>query len=240
MASADTAAALAQRLAHSFADPSLLEQALTHPSAAGARGAAVASYERLEFLGDRVLGLVVADLLLDAFPNEPEGALARRHAFLVSREALAEVARGLDLGAYLRMSKGEADSVGRDNPAMLADVCEAVIGAMYRDAGLATAYAFVTRHWTPLLHQNRKPPQDAKTALQEWAQARGLPLPSYSERARSGPPHDPCFTVAVSLSGYGDVTGEGRSKRLAEQTAARRMLDHVEGGRDDHDGGASA
>lgn len=240
MASADTAEALAGCLEYQFRDPALLEQALTHPSAAGARGAAVASYERLEFLGDRVLGLVVADLLLDAFPKEPEGALARRHAFLVSREALAEVARGLGLGAYLRMSKGEADSGGRDNPAMLADVCEALIGAMYRDAGLATAYTFVTRHWTPLLHQNRKPPQDAKTALQEWAQARGLPLPNYSERARSGPPHDPRFTVAVQLSGHGEMTGEGRSKRLAEQTAARRMLDEVDGGSAESSGGASA
>lgn len=242
MASTDTVEALARCLDYRFRDPTLLDQALTHPSAAGARGAALSSYERLEFLGDRVLGLVVADLLLDAFPKEPEGALARRHAFLVSREALAEVARGLGLGAYLRMSKGEADSGGRDNPAMLADVCEAVIGAIYRDAGLATAHAFVTRHWTPLLHQNRKPPQDAKTALQEWAQARGLPLPNYSERARSGPAHEPCFTVAVQVSGYGEMTGEGRSKRFAEQTAARRMLEHVQAAQDGGSGccGASA
>ena len=239
MASANAAAELAERLGHRFADPALLEQALTHPSAAGARGAAVGSYERLEFLGDRVLGLIVADLLLDAFPREPEGALARRHAYLVSRDALAEVARGLGLGADLRMSKGEAESGGRDNPAMLADVCEAVIGAIYRDAGYAAAWDVVTPLWTPLLHLDRKPPQDAKTALQEWAQARGLPLPSYSERARSGPPHEPRFTVAVSLTGYADMTGEGRSKRLAEQTAAQRMLDHVRADGGDEDGDAT-
>jgi len=229
MESTKPANQLAERLGHAFREPALLEQALTHPSAGGSRAAATADYERLEFLGDRVLGLIVADMLLDTFPNEPEGALARRHAFLVSREALAEVARNLNLGAFLKVAKSEADSGGRDNPTLLSDVCEAIIGAMYRDADLETARAFVAKHWTPLLHQNRAPPQDAKTALQEWAQARGLPLPSYAETARSGPPHDPRFTVAVTVQGHDACEGEGRSKRNAEQHAARRMLAHVEG-----------
>ena len=232
MGSSKPADELADRLGHAFRDPALLEQALTHPSAGGSRTTAAADYERLEFLGDRVLGLIVADMLIDAFPDEPEGALARRHAFLVSREALAEVARGLDLGAFLKVAKSEADSGGRDNPTLLADVCEAIIGAMYRDAGLETARAFVAEHWRSLLNQDRKPPQDAKTALQEWAQARGLPLPSYAETARSGPPHDPQFTVAVTVQGFDPREGEGRSKRTAEQHAARRMLAYVEG-RDD-------
>jgi ribonuclease-3 len=229
---------LSERLGHHFSDPRLLRQALTHSSAAGGDQAAAASYERLEFLGDRVLGLIVADMLLERFPNEPEGALARRHAFLVSREALAEVARGLDLGAALVISKGEAEGGGRENPALLADVCEAVIGAMYRDAGLDAARRFVVPRWEPLVRQDRKPPQDSKTALQEWAQARGLPLPSYSEVARSGPPHDPQFTVEAEVRGYPAEQGQGRSKRLAEQDAATRLLTRLRAEADGADGAA--
>ncbi|RDD63747.1 ribonuclease III [Ferruginivarius sediminum] len=216
---------LAERIGYVFSDPARLRRALTHSSAAGVRKSEAASYERLEFLGDRVLGLIVADMLIDAFPDEPEGALARRHAVLVSRETLAEVARGLGLGEFVLVSKGEAEGGGRENPAMLADVCEAVIGALYRDGGLAAADAFVRPRWKPLLAQDRKPPQDAKTALQEWAQGRGLPLPSYREVSREGPPHDPRFTVAAEVQGAEPATGEGRSKRLAEQEAARRLLD---------------
>lgn len=220
---------LAARIGHDFGDMALLSQALTHSSVTGSRKAEAASYERLEFLGDRVLGLIVADMLIDRFPAEPEGALARRHAFLVSREALAEVARTMGLGEFLRVSKGEADSGGRENPAMLADVCEAVIGALYRDGGLSAARAFVAPRWSPLLEQDRTPPRDAKTALQEWAQGRGLPLPAYREMAREGPAHEPRFTVAVIVEGDGTpaVEGTGRSKRLAEQEAARRLLARV-------------
>lgn len=217
-------ARLSDRLGYRFAAPQLLRQALTHSSAAGQQHAEVVSYERLEFLGDRVLGLIVADMLLERFPDEPEGALARRHAFLVSREALAEVARELGLGEFLHVSKGEADGGGRDNPTMLADVCEAVIGALYRDSGLDAARALVVALWEPLVRQDRKPPQDSKTALQEWAQGRGLPLPSYTVVARSGPPHDPQFTVEAVVDGYAGAQGQGRSKRLAEQQAATRLL----------------
>lgn len=218
---------LARRLGHEFRRPELLRQALTHSSVAGAQKAEVASYERLEFLGDRVLGLIVADMLLDRFPEEPEGALARRHAFLVSREALADVARGLMLSEALHVSKGEAESGGRQNPATLADVCEAVIGAIYRDGGLGAARVFVEPHWSPMLEQDHKPPQDSKTALQEWAQARGLPLPRYEEVDREGPAHDPRFTVAVHVGDKHPIAGIGRSKRLAEQDAARSMLTHL-------------
>ncbi|SDF80092.1 RNAse III [Limimonas halophila] len=221
--------ALAERLGHAFAEPTLLRQALTHSSAAGSARSEVASYERLEFLGDRVLGLIVADMLLDAFPSEAEGALARRHAFLVSRDALAEVGRELDLSRFLRVSKGEAESGGRHNPAMLADVCEAIIGAIYRDGGLNAARAFVQRHWQPLLRQNRRPPQDAKTALQEWAQARGLPLPSYREVGREGPSHEPRFTVEAVVQNHDPARGSGRSKRAAEHDAAQRLLTQVQG-----------
>lgn len=221
---------LAARLGHGFRDPGLLRQALTHASVSGARACEAGSYERLEFLGDRVVGLIVADMLIDAFPREPEGDLARRHAALVSREALAEVARDLGLGEFLLVSRGEAEGGGRQNPALLADVCEAVIGALFRDGGLPAARAFVEPRWRPLLTQARRPPQDPKTALQEWAQARGLALPTYREVARAGPPHDPQFTVAAEVEGAAPATGEGRSKRLAEQAAARRLLAHLEGG----------
>jgi len=229
---ASPVAALSELLGHRFRKPALLRQALTHASAAGMRKSETASYERLEFLGDRVLGLIVADMLIDAFPREAEGALARRHAVLVSRESLAEVARGLDLGRFLVISRGEAEGGGRENPAMLADVCEAIIGALYRDGGLKAARAFVEPRWRALLHLDRKPPQDPKTALQEWAQGRGLPLPDYREVARAGPAHDPRFTVEVRVVGHESVEGEGRSKRLAEQAAARAMLDRVGGAGD--------
>jgi len=232
MASSDALSdfgALADRLGHTFAEPALLRQALTHASAAGRARAEITSYERLEFLGDRVLGLIVADMLLDAFPDEAEGALARRHAYLVSRDALAEVARELDLSAFLQLSKGEAESGGRHNPAMLADVCEAIIGAIYRDGGLDAARGFVRRHWQPLVRQNRRPPQDAKTALQEWAQARGLPLPSYREVGRQGPSHDPHFTVEAAVQNHEPARGTGRSKRAAEHDAARQLLTYLRG-----------
>ena len=215
---------LEKQIGHTFHDPRLLRQALTHSSVTGRGGADRPSYERLEFLGDRVLGLIVADMLIDRFPDEAEGALARRHAFLVSREALAEVAQVFRFGRFVYLSKGEAESGGRDNPAMLADVCEALIGALYRDGGLMAASAFVMPHWTPLLSQNRTPPRDAKTTLQEWAQGQGLPLPAYQEVNREGPAHDPKFTVSVYLTGYQPCYGQGRSKRLAEQDAAGRML----------------
>lgn len=213
---------LIERLGHRFRDTTLLKTALTHSSAAGR------SYERLEFLGDRVLGLIVADLLIQRFPAEPEGALARRHAALVRRETLAEVALELDLGPHLRLARGEADAGGRENPAILADVCEAIIAALYLDGGLRAARGFVEPLWTPLLESARRPPQDAKTALQEWAQGRGLPLPIYEIVDRSGPDHEPLFTVAVSVEGLPVVTARGRSKRLAEQTAAEQLFARVQ------------
>ena len=214
---------LAARLGHDFARPELLVQALTHPSAAG-RGGARSSYERLEFLGDRVLGVVIADLLLHRFPRENEGALALRLAQLVRRETLAEVARDLDLGHHLRLAKGEEAAGERDNPALLADACEALIGALYLDAGLEAARAVIEPRWAPRLEAAGKPPQDAKTALQEWAQGRGLPLPEYREVARTGPAHAPHFTVEAWVEGQAPEPGEGRSKRLAEQAAAERLL----------------
>ncbi len=222
-------AGLAERLGHIFAEPDLLREALTHPSAAVRRpdGTGDSSYQRLEFLGDRVLGLVVADMLLHRFPNEAEGLLALRHVDLVRRETLADVGRRLDLGQYLRLAKGEEAAGERDNPALLSDACEAVIGALYLDGGLSAARAVIEEHWAPMLEATGHPPQDAKTALQEWAQARALPLPDYQEVDRTGPAHEPVFTVEVHLEGQPTERGEGRSKRLAEQTAAERLLNRL-------------
>lgn len=221
--SATDLAAVTARLGHGFADPALLTQALTHASRAGS---SERSYERMEFLGDRVLGCLVAELLYRRFPTENEGALGKRFAALVRRETLAEVAgpQGLDLGPHLGLSRGEEDSGGRDNPATLADACEAVIAALYLDGGLEAARQFVEPIWAPLLEADPTPPQDAKTRLQEWAQARGLPLPFYQETARSGPDHAPLFTLRVSLADGRSAEAEGRSKRMAEQAAAEALL----------------
>ncbi|MBW7849216.1 MAG: ribonuclease III [Rhodospirillales bacterium] len=216
---------LCDALGHRFSNADLLHQALTHPSAGYRRGRGAAAYERLEFLGDRVLGLIVAEMLLERFPTENEGALARRHAALVRREALARVAETIGLPIHLVLSKGEEDGGGRRNPATLADACEAVIGALYCDGGLGACAPFVRSHWEGLMAESARPPQDAKTALQEWAQGCGKPLPSYEMVGMSGPAHDPTFEVAVSVDGYAPVVGQGTTKRAAEQAAARTLLE---------------
>lgn len=213
-------------LGHHFSDPSLLEEALTHRSVEAADRQ---DYERLEFLGDRVLGLVVTEMLMNSFPDEREGSLARRLAALVRQETLAAVSREIGLGAHLRLSRGEADGGGRENEAILADVCEAVIAAIYRDAGLEAARRFIERHWQQRVVAADSPPQDAKTALQEWAQGRGLGLPGYVVVARSGPDHAPAFTVRVEIAGGPSAEGQGPSKRVAEQAAARRALEALPG-----------
>lgn len=214
---------LTEILGHAFKDPELLQRAVTHRSVSHTIGRQ-GHYERLEFLGDRVLGLVVADLLFHHFAKEAEGALARRHTALVRRETLAEVAEEIGLGRYLRLARSEDDSGERENPAILANACEAVIAALYIDGGLPVAQTFIQRHWADKLRRDTRPPSDNKTNLQEWAQARALALPSYREVVRSGPSHDPHFTVEVQLEGQAPARGEGRSKRLAEQEAAGRLL----------------
>lgn len=213
-----------QGLGHHFREPDLLVEALTHASTDGDR-----SYERLEFLGDRVLGLLVADMLYRRFVAEPEGALAKRYAALVREDTLAQVAHSLNLGSHLRLSSSVADGGGRDNPAILADSCEALLGALYLDGGLAAVRPLVERFWQPLLEADLKPPQDNKTALQEWAQGRGLPLPNYREVGRSGSAHEPVFSVRVSIDGQETAEGSGRSKRAAEQAAAGEMLERLRG-----------
>ena len=210
-------------LGHRFADPQLLAEALTHPSAHARRGPR-RSYERLEFLGDRVLGLVVAELLWRRFPDEAEGELTRRHTGLVRRESLVEVARALGLGAFVMLSPGEAQAGARDNSSVLADTCEAVIAALYLDGGLEAARGFVHRWWEPLLQTAAKPPRDPKTALQEWAQGRGHGLPVYETVAVDGPAHKRVFTVSVRVEGADPATASGSSKRGAETAAAAELI----------------
>ena len=220
---------LEDRLGHRFAEPHLLEEALTHGSVLGGPGAGHRTYERLEFLGDRVLGLVVAHLLLARFPTDAEGALTHRLVALVRRESLTAVATGLDLGRWLRTSASEAGTV---RPAILADCCEAVIGAIYLDGGFAAAQTFVTRHWAPLVEKVQVPPRDAKMALQEWAHARGVAAPVYRVVSALGPAHATTFTVEVTLAGRPPQTAAGATKRSAERAAAALMLERIDA--DDH------
>jgi ribonuclease-3 len=215
---------LFEALGHSFADPQLLVEALTHPSAMARRGAPRRSYERLEFLGDRVLGLVVAELLWRRFPDEAEGELTRRHAGLVRRDALVDVARAIELGRFVILSAGEAQAGARDNSSVLADACEAVIAALYLDGGLEVARGFVQRHWEPRIQAAVAPPRDAKTALQEWAQGRGQGLPVYETVSVQGPAHKRVFTVSAQVEGVERATASGSSKRAAETAAAAELL----------------
>jgi len=215
---------LSSILEHRFRDPGILEEALTHPSVERPRGQTKGDYERLEFLGDRVLGLVIADLLLHLYPDSDSGALARRFNTLVRRESLADVAEQIGLGSHIRLSKSEHGAGGRRKPAILADVCEAVIGALYIDGGLEPAAGFIRRQWEPMAKTLAHAPKDAKTALQEWAHARSLEGPVYDVGGQAGPDHDPVFSVEVRLKDLKPAKGEGRSKRVAEQAAAEMML----------------
>lgn len=215
---------LQRRIGHDFATADLLEQALTHSSALAPSRRIARSYQRLEFLGDRVLGLVVADLLLRQMPDANEGGLSRGLNALVRKESCALVARRLNLGPEINVGEAEARSGGAEKEAILADVCEALIGAIYLDGGLEAAYAFVAREFGAGLKRGDARRADAKTTLQEWAQAKGLNPPDYVEVARSGPDHQPHFTIAVDLAGYDRVAASGASKKVAEHKAAEQFL----------------
>jgi ribonuclease-3 len=216
-------AELERTLGHRFRDPGLLVQAITHSGAAQGRPGAPDN-ERLEFLGDRVLGLVIADLLIERFPEAPEGKLGPRLTALVRREALAEIARDLDLGRHLVLSRADAAAGARDNPKLLADACEAVIAALYRDGGLDAARRFIAAAWEAQLAAVGHAPLEPKTALQEWAQGRGKKLPVYEAIQAGGSAHDPLFEATVRVEGLAGETARGPSKRAAEKAAALGML----------------
>jgi ribonuclease-3 len=225
---------LVRDIGHEFARPALLDEALTHPSALmpgrrrGRRSQpARRGYQRLEFLGDRVLGLVVADLLWHRFEDEPEGLLTRRIGRLVCRETLAGIANALGLGPHLVLSPAEAAAAAAANPGILADAMEALIAAIYLDGGFAAAAGFVRRWWEPLIVGMERPPRDPKTALQEWAQGRGLAPPTYTLVATSGPDHAPRFTVTAIVAGAEPAAATASSKRAAETQAAALLLDRL-------------
>jgi ribonuclease-3 len=220
---ASTERDLEARIGHAFAQPSLLRQALTHPSVSGGRGGK-RTYERLEFLGDRVLGLVMAEQLLALFPEEEEGKLALRFNALVRAEACARAARRIDVGSALIVSATEAKGGGRDNDTILADACEALIAAVYLDGGLEAARDLVRLAWAEEFAPSGVAPQDPKTALQEWAARRKRPNPRYDIVERSGPDHAPRFVVEAEVEGMAPARGEGGSKRDAERAAARALL----------------
>ena len=213
-------------IGHRFESPEILRQALTHASMTSER---IRSNERLEFLGDRVLGLVAAEMLYQRFPDEPEGDLGYRFTALARRETLVRVAQEIGLGEVIIMSDGERETGGAEKDGLLADACEALIAAMYLDGGLAPAAAFIERFWSPLLEEDPAPRKDAKTELQEWAQARGLALPRYDTLSREGPDHAPVFTGISSLADAPTETAEGPSKRAAEQAAAEQLLARLTG-----------
>lgn len=218
--------AFCKRIGHTFTTPDLLKEALTHASVASP---SQTNNERLEFLGDRVLGLVMAEALLSADTGAAEGVLAPRYNALVRKEACASVAREIELGKVLRLGRSEMLSGGRRKEALLADALEAVIAAVYLDAGFRAAHDMVLRLWGERIAHVKADARDPKTALQEWAQARGQTPPAYNLISRDGPDHAPRFSIAVRLDSGETETASAGSKRQAEQEAARVLLDRLTG-----------
>ncbi|SLN58609.1 Ribonuclease 3 [Roseovarius litorisediminis] len=217
--------ALEARLGHQFNRPELLVRAVTHSSMSSVTRD---DNQRLEFLGDRVLGLVMAEALLEHDKSASEGQLAPRFNALVRKETCADVAREVDIGVVLKLGRSEMMSGGRRKQALLGDAMEAVIAAVYRDAGFDVARDMILRLWGDRVSAVEADARDAKTALQEWAQALGFQPPSYVETARSGPDHAPQFTIAVRLDNGESSQATAGSKRQAEQAAARALLDRLE------------
>ncbi len=217
--------AFAGRIGHTFTKPEFLVRAVTHSSMTSPHRD---DNQRQEFLGDRVLGLVMAEALLNADMGASEGQLAPRFNALVRKETCADVAREIDLGAVLKLGRSEMKSGGRRKEALLADGMEAVIAAVYQDGGFDAARDLVIRLWGKRIHNVADDARDPKTALQEWAQARGETPPQYIETDRSGPDHQPVFTIEARLSSGPSETATAGSKRQAEQAAAAALLKKVE------------
>lgn len=203
---------------YKFERISLLDEALTHPSLSGTY-----NYQRLEFLGDRVLGLVIAAWLLEDYPGEAEGKLNRRFTGLVRRETLADISVKLGIAGRLKVTPGAEAEGTKTKQAIQADVCESVIGALFLDGGFSAADTFIREHWRPLIGAGVSAHKDSKTQLQEWCQARTIPLPRYVEVERSGPDHDPIFIIEAVVEGHGSAKASGQAKRLAEQLAAESL-----------------
>lgn len=212
--------ALQDQIGHTFKNPALLKTAMTH-SSTGAKS----NYERLEFLGDRVLGLTVSETLYAKFPSEPEGHLAKRLSALVQGTFLAQISREMDLGKFIIFSEAESASGGAENDNILADVFESLIGALYLDTDYETCRALIQKLWGDRFDTMKKPPQHPKTRLQEWAQSQNLPLPLYKISDQSGPDHAPIFDICLTIKGYEDVIVKGSSRQEAEKLAASTFIE---------------
>lgn len=215
---------LYHRLDYCFKDEELVLRALTHVSVSRKK-----SYERLEFLGDRILGAVIAEMLYRYFPQDPEGALAKRFARLVNARTLETVALELGLPDFIILAPWEQASGGARKPSILGDVCEALLAALYLDGGLRVVSQIIHRYWEPFLKTMERPPLDAKSALQEHSQSLGKGVPIYTSLRAEGPDHAPVFTVQAMLEGYPAQQGQGTTKRIAEQNAAAALLTLMKG-----------
>jgi ribonuclease-3 len=215
-------------IGYDFKDCSLLEEALTHPSLShNQKGINVVNYERLEFLGDAVLGMLVAEMLCALFPDEREGMLAKRHSWLVKGETLTKIGASIGIGEALQMTTGEAQTGGRTTASNLEDAMEALIGAIYLDGGLTPAKAFISRYWNSLATEGGEPPKDPKTDLQEWVQGQGFPLPQYQVVASDGPDHAPIFTIALTVKKHKTLQAQGSTRKKAEKKAAQLFMEQV-------------
>ncbi len=211
-----------------FSALSILDEALTHPSLSGSY-----NYQRLEFLGDRVLGLVISTWLLEEYPTDAEGSLNRKFTSLVRRETLAEMSDKLGLVEHMKLTPGAEAEGTRDKEAIKADVCESIIGAIYLDGGFDAANTFIRKHFAPLIGAGVKAVKDHKTQLQEWCQGKALPLPKYVVVDRQGPDHNPVFTIEAAVEGIGTARASGTAKRLAEQAAAEKLFAELSGAKGD-------
>ncbi len=215
-------------LNYQFSNPELLEEALTHPSCnlKNSQGNPF-SYQRLEFLGDAVLGAVISALLIEHYPHEPEGDLAKRKSALVQKKAIAQLVRALGIHEHICFSETEKNHGGYDNSSVQEDVGEAIIGAIYADGGFAAAHRFIKTHWLPLLAAQEEVPMDAKTQLQEWSQAQSLGLPIYTVLNQTGAAHAPVFTVEVCVKPHAPQHAQAPTKRKAERLAAKKLLEAI-------------
>jgi ribonuclease-3 len=217
-----------ERIGYHFTDTSLLQEALTHPSLShNQKGTDVVNYERLEFLGDAVLGMLIAEMLCEFFPDEREGPLAKRHSWLVKGETLTQIGESIAIGNALQMTTGEAQTGGRNTASNLEDAVEALIGAIYLDGGIIAAKEFISRYWSDLAKNGGEPPKDSKTALQEWVQAQGFPLPEYQLVASEGPDHAPIFTISLAVKNHKPLQAQGSTRKKAEKAVADIFMKQV-------------
>ena len=217
---------ISEIIKYNFKNVQLLNEALTHPSIIS-KNSIKFNYERLEFLGDAILNMVISEMLFNIFPKDTEGSLAKKKTALVCGNKLVEVAQSINLGQFIIMSDGERSCGGANNCSNLENALEALIGAIYLDGGLKAAKKFIHSFWKHSAQHMSNPPQDAKTILQEWVQGKGLPAPTYHTIDKSGPDHNPIFTVELRIPSYEAVQAVGNNKKVAEQKAASLMLNKI-------------